>query len=163
MVAAPQPNEGSMSATDKAVRIIGGVLGVILLLVLIAFVAGLGPFHRGPSAAAKLQPKVEKAVGKTQAEVDKAVDDATLKVQKSETETMERMDEGAAELRSQEVVYRDVPGPVRYVPGKPQVRVVERRVDVPDDAWRRRLCEYKLYAGSPACSGDGGPSPREGS
>lgn len=149
-----------MQPVSLAARIIGGVLLAILVFVLIGFVAGIGPFHRGKSAAEKLQPQVAKSVEKSQGEADAAVNDAADKVARSEASTLEKMDAGADELSNQKIVYRDVPGPTRVVAGK--TRVVERRADLPDDAWYRRMCQYQRYAGSETCRRYGGTGAGDG-
>lgn len=106
------------------------------------FVIGAGvfifkgnPFNR-PSAAAKLQPKVEKAVAVTQAGQDKATDKAEGKTKTAATAVEQRTDRYVAEIR------------------KTTVRVVP--ADVPDDAFCRGVRASKLYAGTPAGCGYSG-------
>lgn len=103
------------------------VIGAVL------FIFQLGPFNTRPSAAAKIIPKVEKAVAQTQAAEVKAVEKAEVKTQTAAVAIEKRTATHVAQIRK---------STASAVPA-----------DVPDDAFCRGVRASKLYAGVEAGCG----------
>ncbi|MDP3495273.1 MAG: hypothetical protein Q8R82_19350 [Hyphomonadaceae bacterium] len=137
---------------NTAIKVVGGVVGAIALIVLLAWVFALGPFKPTPSPAAKVQTQVTKTVPKTQAEQQAAVDKIEGETKGQIADIRKGTDHDVAEIRKAEVEYRDrivrVPGPTRPV-----------LLPYPDDAAYRSLCRSKLYGRDPICRSYGVGTP----
>lgn len=131
-----------MTATiiKYAVRIGAGLVALLLLYLLIAYVFAIGPFKKPPSPAAKVQVQVEKAVPKVQAEaaaaVGKVEKEAKTEIAKSEKRTEARVQKIRA------AAPRPAPGAAR-----PVYR------DYPDAEFYRGVCDTVVYKGDPYCRG----------
>lgn len=134
-------------------RTLGAIIALIAGLVLILgmmWVFGLGPFHRGNSAAVKVGEQVGKASDKVGADTKAGTAQIAAQAAAANSKTQERTTNAADEVSRQppshEVV---VPGPVR---------IVVRSYD--DAVFYRGVCKSKLYAGSADCGGKGGQPSR---
>lgn len=117
----------------------GGIalVGLVVVLGALLFIAFGNPLKR-PSAAAKIQPKIEKAVAVTQVAQDKATDKAEGKTKTAAAAVDQRTDNHVADIRK---------STARALPA-----------DVPDDAFCRGVRASKLYAGTPpGCGYSGKP------
>lgn len=128
--------------TSLAAKIIAGVVGILIIAGLVLFVAGIGPFHVGKSAAAKVQPKVEAAVTKTQTKEAAAITHVEAEAKTSNASTEKKAEKHVANIRA-------AAPPVRVAPGtpRPQYR------DYPDGEFFAGVCDTLVYAGNPNCRG----------
>lgn len=133
-----------MNLPAIALRIAGGVLAVLVVVAVVTWVAGIGPFQLGKSAAAKQQPKVEKAVTQATAGAGKQTTALAEKAATANTETERRAEAHVTKIRA--------PARARPPTGAPVVRYA----DFPDGQFYGGVCESILYRGNPACSGHGG-------
>lgn len=132
-----------MNASKTIITVVLGLAVALVMLMIVAWAFRWGPFGR-PSAAARLQPRIEKSVGKTEAEVAAATGHAATTTETAAAKTEKDVQNGVAEIHRSGVEYRDrmvnVPGPVRVVVG-----------DYPDGPLYRGLCRLQHYSGDPAC------------
>lgn len=133
-----------MNLQAIAVRVAGVVLAVLVLAGVAAWVAGFGPFQPGKSAAAKQQPKVEKAVAQATGAAAKQTTVLAETAATANTETERRAEAHVTKIRA--------PARARPAAGAPVVRYA----DVPDGQFYGGVCESLLYRGNPACGGHGG-------
>lgn len=117
------------------VQIIAGAVALLILVGVVMWVVGLGPFNTRPSAAAKAAPKVQATVAKTQTQVADAVAKAEDKTQAAGAVIEKRTEAHVAKIRA-----------------VPRVAAP----NVPDRQFFVGVCESQLYAGSPDCRGFGG-------
>lgn len=120
------------------IQIAIGAVGLIVLLLVFAWVVQIGPFKRGPSAAAKLQPKVEKAVEKTQTQAAGAATELNTQATAGINASEKKGETHVAKVRAQ-----------RPAPAPGADRIVYR--DYPDRQFRVGVCDTIIYEGDPAC------------
>lgn len=122
------------------VQIVAGIAGVIALALVIMWVVRIGPFRPGPSAAARLQPKTEQAVGKTQTQAAAATTELNTQAQAGIAASEKKGETHVAKVRAQ-----------RPPPAPGAARVVYR--DYPDRQFRIGVCDTIVYKRDPACNG----------
>lgn len=124
------------------VKIVAGLVAALVIVGLVMWVVGLGPFNTRPSPAAKVQTQATTAVAKADKAQGAAVGQATTKTQTTIADTAKRAANDADQIR------RSMP-------------VVAKPVSYPDGAFFRGVCSESLYAGDPVCRGySGGASVR---
>lgn len=142
--------------TKTLIQVVLGACGVVTALLIIAWVLQLGPFHKGPSAAARVEAKVEKAVPKVQGQAAAAVAKVEGETRTAIVNTDRKADRHVANIRAAQRA--------PAAPGAP--RLVYR--DFPDGQFYGGVCESKFYAGGADCRGlgrqpeGGGPRPGAG-
>lgn len=123
-----------------AIQIALGVLAFIVLLAVIGWVFRMGPFRSGPSAAAKLQPVVEKTVEKTQGQAAAGAAQLNTQATTGINASEKKGETHVAKVRAQ-----------RPAPTPGAAPVVYR--DYPDRQFRIGVCDTIVYKGDPACDG----------
>ena len=121
--------------TTLAMKAVAGLVGLLMLMGVVLWVIGSGPFR---SPAARVQAKAEKAVVKVGAAEAAAVGKVETTAKAANLRTDERTQIHVASIRAE----------TRNA----------RPADVPDDQFFRSVCSSELYAGNSDCGGYSGGS-----
>lgn len=128
-----------MSALEKIVAAVAGALVLAIAAIWITW-----PLFHQPSAAAKLQPKVEKAVTQTQAQQGAAVTKAEDATKSAIAATDKKAETHVANIRAAARIPAAAGAP------RPQY------LTVGDREFYLGVCSYKQYQGNPNCRGFSG-------